>query len=108
MSRNCAEVVVDAERPGAPAEEDVTGGLHEALALDDPAAVVVVLAGPDERLEHGRIGLLELEEEHVVVVAPLEQDEVTTGADTADADDLEGDVDEPVALEQVPAIVGQR
>src|SRR4051794_4791885 len=63
-------------RDALPAEEDVAGGLHEALPLDDAVAVVAEAALDAERaLEHGRAGLLGLEDERVAVVAALEQDD---------------------------------
>ena len=59
-------------------------------------------------LEHRGGGLLELQEERVLLIAALEQHDERPGADAADADDLAGEVDDPELLEQVPPIVLQR
>ena len=51
--------------------------------------------------EHGRRGLLDLEQERVVLVTPLEHEHVAARADAPDADHLERDVGEPVSLEEL-------
>ena len=91
-----------------PAEHDVARRLEEALALDDPLAVVGEPAPPGVRLEHRRLGLLDLEEQRVGVVASEHQRDPAPGADAADPDDLAGEVDQPVRLEQVAAVGLQR
>ena len=63
---------------------------------------------PEERLEHRRLRLLELEEQRVVVVAADQEQDPGAGADAADADDLPGGVHVPVALEQVAPVARQR
>ena len=88
------------------AEHDVARGLGQALALDDALAVVCELALAEERLEHRRLRLLELEEERVVVVAAEQQHDARPRADAADADDLARGVDVAVALEQAAAVAG--
>ena len=100
----------DPVEPGCslPAEQDVARRLHQALALDDPLAVVAVPAGAEVRLEHRGLGLLDLQQERVVVVAAEHQHDPRPGPDAAHADDLAGDVDEPVALDEDPAIVRER
>ena len=59
-------------------------------------------------LEHGGGRFLDLEEERVLLVAPLEQDDERPRADAADTDDLAGDVDDLEALEQVASVILQR
>ena len=80
-----------------PAEQHVAGRLHQALALDHALAVVVVIARSEVALEDRRLGLLELEEQRVVVVAAEHEQHPVPGADAADADDLAGEVDDPEA-----------
>ena len=53
-----------------PAEQDVALGLHQPLALDDALAVVVGRALAEVWLEDRRLGLLRLEEQRIVAVAP--------------------------------------
>ena len=89
-----ARRAVEPVRP-LPAEQDVARRLHQALALDDPLPVVLVPARAEVRLEDRGLGLLDLHQQRVVVVAAEQQDDPRPGADAADADDLAGDVDEP-------------
>ena len=81
------------------------GGLEPALPVDDPLAVVVLGARPEEALEDGRLGLLGLEEERVVAVAAVEQRDEREQPDAADADDLHRRVDQGVAVEQDPPVL---
>ena len=67
--------------------------LHEALALDDAPAVVLVGARAEHRLEDGLLRLLELQEQRVVAVAAEQQHDPRPGADAADPDDLARRVD---------------
>ncbi len=60
------------------------------------------------RLEDRGVGLLDLQEERVVVGAAGQQHDPAPGADAADADDLPGGVAVGVALEQLPAAVRRR
>ena len=64
-------------------------------------------ARAEERLEHGRLGLLELQEQRVVAVAAEQQHDPRAGADAADADDLARRVDVAEALEQAAAVARQ-
>ena len=59
-------------------------------------------------LEHRRRCLLDLEEQWIVLVTPLEQDDERARADTAHADDLARHIDDLEPLEQVTAVVLQR
>ena len=52
-------------RSRQPAEEDVTGGLHQPLALDHASALLLEPALAGEALEHRRLRLLHLQEERV-------------------------------------------
>ena len=91
-----------------PAEHDVARRLGQALALDHALAAVRELALPEERLEHRRLGLLELEEQRIVVVLAEQKADPGARADTPDADHLPGRVNVPVALEQLPPVAGER
>ena len=91
-----------------PAQQDVALGLHQPLALDHTLAVVVEGALAEIRLQHRRLGLLRLEEERIVAVAPQHQHDPRPGADAADADDLAGRVDVPEPLEERAPVVRQR
>src|SRR4051794_28694117 len=66
------EVALDAVDPFDldPPEHDVARSLGQPLALDNPLAAVCELAAAEERLEHGRLRLLELQEQRIVVVTP--------------------------------------
>ena len=66
--------------------------------------------GADVGLEHRRLRLLDLQDQPVAleVVGPFEERDPAAGADAADADDLAGHVDDLEAVEQLPAVVGER
>src|SRR5512139_1177295 len=49
-----------------PAEEDVAGGLHQALAFDHPPTLMLELTCPGERLQHRALCFLRLEEQRVL------------------------------------------
>jgi hypothetical protein len=66
-------------------------------------AVVAELARVEERLEDRRLGLLDLEDERIVIVASEEQRDPAAGADRADTDGLAGQVDVAKAVEQTAA-----
>ena len=87
-----------------PAEEWATGGLHPPLPVDHPLPAVGVLAFGEVSLEHRPLGLLDLEHERVGVVSADKQPDPGPGADAADADDLAGDVHEPVLVEQIASL----
>ena len=87
-----------------PAEEDVARRLGQALALDDPAPVVLVRALAHVRLQHRRLGLLDLEEQRVAVVATADVRDPAPGADAPDAHHLPRHVHQLVGLEQVAPV----
>ena len=60
------------------------------------------------RLQDRGRRLLHLEDQRVVLVAALEHDDEAAGPDAPDADDLEGGVDETIALEEVATVLGKR
>ncbi len=64
-------------------------------------------AGPDVRLQDRGLGLLRLQDERVAVIAPGEQEDPGASTDAADADDLAGQIMEPVGVKQVPTVAGQ-
>jgi hypothetical protein len=71
-----------------PAQEDVTGCLHHALARHDPLAVIAVLARAGKALQDRGLGLLGLQEQRVVLVAAHQQEDPAPGPDATDADHL--------------------
>jgi hypothetical protein len=87
-----------------PAEEDVARGLHQPLSLDHALAMSFERARPRVWLQHRSRGLLRLHEQRVLSVAAHHQHDPGMRPDTSDADDLPGQVDESVAVEQVLAI----
>ena len=91
-----------------PTDQDVARRLHQALPFDDPLPVAREPALAEERFEHRRLGLLELEDERVGVVAADQDEDVGAGADAADADDLPRAVDVAVALDEPPPVARQR
>src|SRR4029078_12602865 len=70
-------------------------------------AVVRVRAVGEIRSEHRRGRLLRLEEQWIALVASLEEDDEAPGADAADSDDLEREVDESVALDELAPVLCQ-
>ena len=70
----------------------VAGGLHEPLAVHDALALVLVLARARVGSEHRRAGLLDLQEQRIVVAVAHQQDHQRLGPDRADADDLAREV----------------
>lgn len=106
-----ADVVVVDEtvepRSTEPPEQNVTIGLHEALALNDPLTVVRVCRPAGVGLEHRCLRFLDLQEEGVGCVATNEQRYPTSRADAPDPDDLASNVNNPVALDQGAAVVRQ-
>ena len=104
------EVALDAVRGVDldPAEHDVARRLREALALDHPLAAVRELAVTEERLQDRRLGLLELEEQRIVVVAAEHEADPGSRADAADADHLAGRVHVAEAFEQLAPVARER
>ena len=76
--------------------------------MDHSLAVGWVAAGPDEVLEHRRLGLLGLQEQRVGVVAAEEQHDPRSRADAAHAHDLAGRVDQAEVLQEVAAVALER
>ena len=93
---------VDALGPD-PAEEDVARRLEQPLALHDALSVVGVPALARVRLEHRRLRLLDLEEQRVGVVLAQHEHDPAPGTDAPDPDDLAGEVDEAIALQEAAA-----
>src|SRR4051794_25454833 len=87
-----------------PPEHDVARRLDQPLSFDDSLPVVGEPAAAGMWLQHGVLGLLHLQEERVGVVAAEEQRDPAPRADAADAHDLAGEVDQPIALEQTAAV----
>ncbi|MCY1516800.1 hypothetical protein D9M68_514540 [compost metagenome] len=101
-----AHVEVPPERPLGPAQEQVAGRLHQALALDHAAPLVRRLRPLEETRHHRARGFLDLQEQRLVMLVDHQQDHAAR-ADAADPDHLEGLV---VAREmaQQPAPVGRQ
>ena len=91
-----------------PAQEDVAGGLHQPLAATTRWPWLAYLLAPTNRLSTDCLGLLDLQEQRVPVVAAEQQHDPAAGADAAHPDDLAGHVGELELLEQVPAVGLQR
>ena len=90
-----------------PSEEDVAGGLHEALPGDHALPGVVVLAAADELLEDRRLRFLRLQEQRVLAVTTEHQQDPRPGAHTSHTHHLQGGVDVFVGRQQMRAIRGQ-
>ena len=71
---------------------------------DDPFSVLRETALAEERLEHRRLRLLELQEQWVAVVAAEQKQDPGPGADAPDADHLTRGVNVAIALEELPPI----
>ena len=93
-----------------PAEQRVADRLQRLLVFDDPLALVRVpgLVAVHVRSEHRPAGLLELQEQHVVRGAALQQRHVRPQPDRADADHLVGHVEERVAADDARPVRRQR
>src|SRR5262245_36625359 len=87
-----------------PTEKDVACGLHQPLALDHSLSVVGVWGFAQHGLKDRWPGFLALEKKRVGVVPTEHQDDPTARADAADPDDLPGQVNEAVALEQLSPV----
>ncbi len=98
---------VDRDDP-LPPEHDVGRGLHHPLPLDDALPVLLELALAEKRLEHGRLCLLELEEERIGSVPADHEQDPRAGTDAADTDDLAGGMHVSIALEQLAPVARQR
>ena len=90
-----------------PAEQDVTGRLHEPLTLDHPMPVVGVLAPAQEGLQHRGLGLLGLEEQRVIRAIAQHQGDPGAGADAPHTHHLVGRLHEVESLDQAPVIALQ-
>ena len=93
-------------RPG-PAEEAVRERLHDPLAGHDPLALVAMAAAADVRRQDRFAGLLDLEDERTAGRSD-EHRHVAARPDAADPDDLERDVDQPMLLDEHPAVLPER
>ena len=67
-------------------------------------AVRRIRARLQEPLEHGRLGLLGLEEQRIVLAGSLEQADERAEPDAPDPDHLHGRVHQPVAIEEDPPV----
>ena len=90
------------------AEQDVAGGLQASLAGHDPVAMGRLCARAEEPFQDRRLGLLDLEEERIVVRPVLEQHHERPQPDAPDADHLHRVIDDRVAVEQDAAVLLQR
>src|ERR1700683_974314 len=92
-----------------PAEEDVAGCLHQALAFDDSLTLVVELARSGELAQYRRTGLLDLQEQRIGRVLAQHEQDPAARADAANADHLPRYVGglELVLIDQVPPVAWQ-
>src|ERR1700730_5361692 len=91
-----------------PTEKDIAGRLHERVSAHHSLGVVERGARSEVRLENRCLSLLDLQEERVTLLAPHEEDDVTTGIHAPHADDFVGNVNEVVFPEQHVAVFLQR
>src|SRR4029450_3833756 len=89
-----------AGKASPPAEEYVACRLNVLLPSHDALPVIGVRALPSVGLQHRGVRLLDLQEERILVMVPLEEHDVTASANAAHADDLAGHVDEGIAVQQ--------
>ncbi len=80
-------------------------GLHHSLPLHHPLAGLLVPALGQVSLQYRGCGLLDLQEERVARVAPLEQNDERPGADAAYADHFAGHVHDLEPFQQVPLVI---
>src|SRR5437867_13324606 len=85
-----------------PAQEHIARRLHDTLAFDHALALMAVELRC-QPLEHRLARLLDLQEQRRAVAAHIEPDGAER-ADAADADNLEGNVLERVAIEATGAV----
>ena len=91
-----------------PAEKGVACGLHQLLALHHSLTVVLVFARRQMLFEHRSVCLLDLEEEWIFGVSPLQQDDVAPGSNASDADHLDGPIHCGVPAQQYLQFVRHR
>ena len=89
-------------------EERVARRLQQALALHDALALVLVLAGARIGREHGRVGLLDLQEQRVILAVAHQQQHERLGPDRADADDLPREIRVVVVVQHDTPVGRQR
>lgn len=87
-----------------PAQEDVSRGLHQALARHHPLALVPVRTRPRVRGEYRGVRLLGLEEERIPAVPAQQEEDPAAGPDAAHTDDLAGHVHGLEVGEQGPPV----
>src|ERR1700730_2664737 len=75
-----------------PAQKKIARGLHRALALDDPSALLdEARRRRNDRFEYRSKRLLDLQEQRLTI-RRHEKPDRAKGADAADANDLDGDI----------------
>ena len=93
---------------GRPAEEGITGGLHQPLSRDDALTLVLVDARASVRRQDRLLRLLDLEEQwRSSRIAHQEQHE-RLGAHRAHTDDLACEIGEPVAVDHLAQLDRER
>ena len=94
---------------GGPAQQRIADRLQRLLVLHHPLALVGVPGGLTVHVagQDRPAGLLQLQEQHVVGAAALQQRDVGAQPDAADAHHLVGDVDQRVAAQRPPPVRGQ-
>src|SRR5260370_10462162 len=90
-----------------PAQEDVAGGLHQALAGDDAVAVVAQPAATRKRLQNGSLRFLDLQEQGILGVSRIQEQNKAARADAANSHYLAGKIHETVPFQQGAAILLQ-
>jgi hypothetical protein len=90
-----------------PAEENVAGSLHNALANHNALTMVCELARAGVRFDEGLSGLLELQEEWIVVIGNEEGD-AAQQSDASHSNDLIRFIDLPVSIHKNVALYRKR
>src|SRR4051812_30030018 len=94
---------------GTPAEEDVRRTLDHALSYHHASSLLSDCPfARDIGLQHRFTGFLDLQKYRAFTSLLLEQHNPAIGADAADANNLARDVNDPVARQQTPSVLGQR
>jgi hypothetical protein len=102
-----SHVELSAIGSGSPPEENVGCRLHQTLPHHDALPVMRVRAFPGIRLKHRCHRFFKLEKQRIVAFRH-HQGNPAPPTDTADTDDLNGGIDEPIPIEKHASVVRKR
>src|SRR5262249_2069898 len=94
-----SDIEMTAAGSASPAEEEIAGRLYQALADHNSLAVIPMMALAKIGFQNGCIRFLDLQEDRIVI-GSHEQGYRTLSSHTSHADDLQGQVTEPIAVKQ--------